>query len=574
MASISKEVGSKVSSALKDQGIINDQALQLAQSSEENGGSLIKFLIEKKHIKEDDFVKVTSTTYKIPSTEFNPDTMSQSAIKKIPINIIKKYEVIPFNIDNDILSIASADPMKIAMLGPRLRQYNTKGVKLFISKPSLIDLALKSNLLNDQNSKSIPSQNANGNTAQENNQSQPEKLSVKATKGAIEFVDHVLSHALNLDASDIHIEPFRDGISRMRFRVNGVLKIMNSYTSYLQENYGAVVTRLKVMANCSIQEKRLPQDGVLQFKDVNNPKGDWIDVRFSTCPAKYGERIVMRLLKGSPELSLDKIGFSEDDFKKVMDAVNSPQGMVLVTGPTGSGKSTTLYAALQKINNPKKSILTAEDPVEYYLEGLGQVQANDSIGLTFSSILRSFLRQDPEVILVGEIRDKETVDISIKAALTGHLLLSTLHTNDAIATVVRLLNMGVPNFMVSSALTLIVSQRLARRVCQSCKKPDEDVNANHLLDIGFTKEELPNITAFRGAGCESCGGTGYKGRQGIYEVLQNSPSLASGILKNLQAPELLEIAKKDGFQTMSETGRKYIIEGVISVEEFQRVLIS
>ena len=257
-----------------------------------------------------------------------------------------------------------------------------------------------------------------------------------------------------------------------------------------------------------------------------------------------------------------------------MDAVNSPQGMVLVTGPTGSGKSTTLYAALQKINNPKKSILTAEDPVEYYLEGLGQVQANDSIGLTFSSILRSFLRQDPEVILVGEIRDKETVDISIKAALTGHLLLSTLHTNDAIATVVRLLNMGVPNFMVSSALTLIVSQRLARRVCQSCKKPDEDVNANHLLDIGFTKEELPNITAFRGAGCESCGGTGYKGRQGIYEVLQNSPSLASGILKNLQAPELLEIAKKDGFQTMSETGRKYIIEGVISVEEFQRVLIS
>ena len=574
MASISKEVGSKVSSALKDQGIINDQALQLAQSSEENGGSLIKFLIEKKHLKEDDFVKVTSTTYKIPSTEFNPDTMSQRAIKKIPINIIKKYEVIPFNIDNDILSIASADPMKIAMLGPRLRQYNTKGVKLFISKPSLIDLALKSNLLNDQNSKSIPSQNANGNTAQENNQSQPEKLSVKATKGAIEFVDHVLSHALNLDASDIHIEPFRDGISRMRFRVNGVLKIMNSYTSYLQENYGAVVTRLKVMANCSIQEKRLPQDGVLQFKDVNNPKGDWIDVRFSTCPAKYGERIVMRLLKGSPELSLDKIGFSEDDFKKVMDAVNSPQGMVLVTGPTGSGKSTTLYAALQKINNPKKSILTAEDPVEYYLEGLGQVQANDSIGLTFSSILRSFLRQDPEVILVGEIRDKETVDISIKAALTGHLLLSTLHTNDAIATVVRLLNMGVPNFMVSSALTLIVSQRLARRVCQSCKKPDEDVNANHLLDIGFTKEELPNITAFRGAGCESCGGTGYKGRQGIYEVLQNSPSLASGILKNLQAPELLEIAKKDGFQTMSETGRKYIIEGVISVEEFQRVLIS
>ena len=576
MAAISKEVSAKVSSMLKDQGMINNQTFQQAMNSEGTSGNILKFLIEKNHVKEDDVLKITSTTYKIPSTEFDPSSVPENVLKKIPLKIIKKYEVIPFKIDDEILSVASADPMKIAMLGPRLRQFNTKGIKLFIAKPSVIDEALDSRSLDDSISETKPEEKTNGSVPkeEEGTEEAPEKLSVKATKGAVEFVDHLLSHALSLDTSDIHIEPFRDGVSRIRFRVNGVLKIMNSYTKFLRDNYGAIVTRLKVMANCNIQEKRLPQDGVLQFKDINNPRGDWIDVRFSACPAKYGERLVMRILKGSPELALDKIGFDENDYKKVLDAMNAPQGMVLVTGPTGSGKSTTLYAALQKINNPKKSILTAEDPVEYYLEGLGQVQANESIGLTFSAILRSFLRQDPEVILVGEIRDKETVDISIKAALTGHLLLSTLHTNDAIATVVRLLNMGVPNFMVSSALTLIVAQRLARRICKSCKIPDDQVNTSHLLDVGFDKEDIPKVTAFRGAGCNNCGGSGYKGRQGIYEVLQNTPKLASGILNNLQAPELLEIAKKDGFLTMPETGRKFIMEGIISVEEFQRVLTS
>jgi len=280
----------------------------------------------------------------------------------------------------------------------------------------------------------------------------------------------------------------------------------------------------------------------------------------------------MRLLKGSPELSLDKIGFLPQDYNKLKIAINAPQGMVLVTGPTGSGKSTTLYAALQTINHPGKSILTAEDPVEYYLEGLGQVQANEQIGLTFTSILRSFLRQDPEVILVGEIRDKETVEIAIKAALTGHLLLSTLHTNDAIATVIRLLNMGVQSFMVSSALTLVVSQRLARKLCTNCRVTDDVVKPIHLVQAGFSKEEAEKVKIAKSKGCDQCKGTGYKGRQGIYEVLENTPDLAEAILNNAQTPELLGIAKKNGFQTMGETGRDYLLKGVLSMEEFQRVL--
>jgi len=476
-------------------------------------------------------------------------------------------------LDGNVLHLAVADPMKAASIAPRLKQFHKGGIKLFIAKLSQIDDAINSEAFNEIKKAHEPKKPEDN--QQGNGQQAPEpqaRLSAKASSGVVEFVDHILNNALVNEASDVHIEPFRDARCRIRFRINGVLETQDMYTKYLISNYPAVVTRLKILAQCSIQEKRLPQDGVLQFKDKRNMKGDWIDVRFSTLPAKYGERIVMRLLKGSPELALDKIGFLSQDYNKLKKAINAPQGMVLVTGPTGSGKSTTLYAALQTINHPGKSILTAEDPVEYYLEGLGQVQANEGIGLTFTSILRSFLRQDPEVILVGEIRDKETVEIAIKAALTGHLLLSTLHTNDAISTVIRLLNMGVQSFMVSSALTLIVAQRLARKLCTNCRVTDDLVKPIHLVQAGFSKEEAEKVKIAKAKGCEQCKGTGYKGRQGIYEVLENTPVLAEAILNNAQAHELISIAKKDGFQTMGETGRKYLLSGILSMEEFQRVL--
>ena len=341
------------------------------------------------------------------------------------------------------------------------------------------------------------------------------------------------------------------------------------------ENYNAIITRLKIISGCDISEKRLPQDGKLQFKNPEPKNEDDvdIDVRFSVIPAKEGERVVMRLLAAGPDLALEQIGLDSDDYDKLVTAITAPQGMVLVTGPTGSGKSTTLYGCIKKINKPGTNIMTAEDPVEFYLKGVGQVQANAEIGLTFESILKSFLRQDPEIILVGEIRDKSTVDISIKAALTGHLLLSTLHTNDAVSTVVRLTNMGVPNFMVASALSLIVAQRLARKNCSSCLKDDDKATKESLAQFGFTDNEINDFTPKKGEGCPACNNTGYKGRQGIYEVLKKTPNLEAAILRDARGDEMLEIAVKDGFKTMQVIGRNFIKNGILSIEEYSRILV-
>ena len=330
-----------------------------------------------------------------------------------------------------------------------------------------------------------------------------------------------------------------------------------------------MVTRFKILADCDISEKRLPQDGGITMRYA----GEDIDFRFNVLPGKYGERIVMRILKGDPSLSLDRIGLSKQNYDNVIEAITAPQGMVLVTGPTGSGKTTTLYGCLQHINDPQTNIMTAEDPVEYYLEGVAQTQANERIGLTFNAILRAFLRQDPEVILVGEIRDQETVEIAVKAALTGHLLLSTLHTNDAIATITRLMNMGVPPFMIAAATSLIMAQRLGRPNCQNCLVDDVQISVEDLVRIGFTPEEAPDVKPKMGVGCDKCGGSGYKGRRGVYEVLRITPALEEAILREALAPELLAAAREDGFETMQDIARGFIKEGIFSYAEYSRILV-
>jgi type IV pilus assembly protein PilB len=385
----------------------------------------------------------------------------------------------------------------------------------------------------------------------------------------VDFCDQILHHAIAEDASDIHIEGFRYN-ARVRMRIDGALQIKDIYSEYLFKNYAAVISRFKILAECDIAEKRMAQDGAITITDEY---GKDTDFRFSLIPTKNGERIVMRILASNPDLSLEKIGFDPGDYQKVIDAITAPQGMVLVTGPTGSGKTTTLYGALQHINSTDINILTAEDPIEYYLEGAGQVQANEKIGMGFSEILRSFLRQDPEVILVGEIRDQETIDIAVKAALTGHLLLSTLHTNDAVSTITRMLNMGVPNFMISSALSLIVAQRLARKNCSSCRSVDARVTPEMLAHIGYSEQELAFVKPMRGIGCPTCHGTGFKGRRGIYEVLRKTKEIEEAILSNATAPQILAAARVDGFKTMQEVGRDLIKTGEISVEEFQHTLV-
>jgi type IV pilus assembly protein PilB len=327
------------------------------------------------------------------------------------------------------------------------------------------------------------------------------------------------------------------------------------------------------MSSLDISERRLPQDGAIHF---NYKQGkDLVNLRVSILPTCSGERVVMRVMdKSALSMPLAKLGFSEKCEVKVNKAINSPQGMILVTGPTGSGKSTTLYAVLNSLNNPEVNLMTAEDPVEFMVEGIGQVHVNDAIGLTFTAALRSFLRQDPEVIMVGEIRDKDTGDIAVKASLTGHLVLSTLHTNDAPSTITRLINMGIPNYLITSSLILVIAQRLARKICPDCKIVDSDTGPEQLKLIGFKDEELDGVVAYKGKGCRTCMNTGSKGRRAIHEVLVVTRNIKEAILANANDIEIGRIAsEKDGFESMQDVGKRMITEGIISIEEFKRILM-
>lgn len=583
MPSLNPEISLKISNLLKNMGKLSDASIAEAKKKLESNGEkdlgALDYLLEDKLITEDDIVAAVSRNYALRKIILTEQSIKKDAVKKLPKEFILEHHVLPFELTGRILKIALFDPTKSTLAG-KIKSMTGCNIELYVAKPSNLDQALKFKNVVEATKEAVS-------TSQQNNKiTNPTRpnLNVKVpnTKNTgdqnvvVDFVDKVLMEAFYSGTSDIHIEIFRRGEAQIRFRKDGVLQEQLQFKQTLMENYNAIVTRLKIMSGCDISEKRLPQDGKLQFKNPEPKSEDDvdIDVRFSVIPAKEGERVVMRLLAAGPDLGLEQIGLDPEDYNKLVTAITAPQGMVLVTGPTGSGKSTTLYGCIKKINKPGTNIMTAEDPVEFYLKGVGQVQANAEIGLTFESILKSFLRQDPEVILVGEIRDKSTVDISIKAALTGHLLLSTLHTNDAVSTVVRLTNMGVPNFMVASALSLIVAQRLARKNCSSCLKDDDKATKESLLQFGFTEIEINEFAPKVGEGCPECNNTGYKGRQGIYEVLKKTPNLETAILRDARGDEMLDIAVKDGFQTMQVIGRNFIKKGILSIEEYSRILVT
>ncbi|WP_075506358.1 GspE/PulE family protein [Candidatus Pelagibacter communis] len=582
MPSINPEISIKISNLLKTSGKLSEANFNEAKKKYDSNGKVplgvLEYLIDDKLVSEDDIVSAVSRNYALRKTILTEQNIKKEAVKKLPKDFIMENEMLPFELNGRILKIALFDPTKSTLAG-KIKSMTGCNVELYVAKPSNLDQALKFKSVIEATQESA---NSTNNQAQKSSLSKPnlnvKVPNVKITQGenaVVEFVDKLLNESFFSGTSDIHIEIFRRGEARVRFRKDGVLQEQLQFKQFLMENYNAIVTRLKIMSGCDISEKRLPQDGKLQFKNPQPKNEDDvdIDVRFSVIPAKEGERVVMRLLAAGPDLGLEQIGLDKEDYDNLVTAITAPQGMVLVTGPTGSGKSTTLYGCIKKINNPGTNIMTAEDPVEFYLKGVGQIQANNEIGLTFEAILKSFLRQDPEVILVGEIRDKSTVDIAIKAALTGHLLLSTLHTNDAVSTVVRLVNMGVPSFMVASALSLIVAQRLARKNCSSCTVDDDKATRESLLQLGFKEEELNTFTPKMGAGCAECNNTGYKGRQGIYEVLKKTPNLEAAILRDARGDEMLEVAIKDGFKTMQVIGRNFIKKGILSVEEYSRILV-
>jgi len=505
----------------------------------------------------------------------------------IPQEFIDKNFIVPFKVDKENLHIAISDSSKLNLI-KQLTTISKKNIELHAAKVSqisfLIDqlypesekkIKVESEL--DKVDKTIvdtsqieSSEASWGNTKENKNQEIEEKEEddPENDSDVVKFTTAIISEAIKIGASDIHIEPYRFS-SRIRFRLDGMLHEQKHFKKFLHDNFNAVVTRFKIMGKLDIAERRLSQDGAIPFR-LN---GKTIDLRLSVLPTATNERVVMRVLnKDAANVSLENLNFGKEVLDTLRKAINATQGLILVTGPTGSGKTTTLYSILQEVSKPHLNILTAEDPVEYELDGVAQVQIREDIGFTFASVLRSFLRQDPEVILIGEMRDKETVDIGLKAALTGHLVFSTLHTNDAPSSITRLQNMGTPDYLISSACSLIVAQRLARKNCSDCKVSDEDASTELLKEIGCSETEIASAKVMKGNGCESCKNTGYKGRMGIYEVLKITKTIKEAILKKATTPEIKELAIKEGFVTMHDMGRKMILEGQLNFREYERVL--
>ena len=547
---------------LEGSSLSSDQMSKINATSPEIGKSKLETAIELNFTDEKKIQKVLASSYSLDLISLDKKVIDPKIKRVIDIRYIQDNFLVPFEMSGGVLKIAIADASKLGLM-KNLKTMTKMEPELYAA--TLTDVNDFIERMSRQDVKKISSSNVKVEKIEKNK----DEL-IEVGSEVISFGNNLITEAINLGVSDIHIECYRDS-AQVRFRIDGILKIMDKYSKFLFENYNAVVARIKIISKLDIAERRIPQDGASTFKSDTKE----IDLRISILPTKNNERIVMRILnKDAGDKALADLGFEEKDLEKLIKAITSPQGMVLVTGPTGSGKTTTLYSVLKHINKPGMNILTAEDPVEYEMEGIGQVQVKEAIGYTFEEALRSFLRQDPEVILVGEIRDKATVDIALKAALTGHLVFSTLHTNDAPSSITRLLNMGTPNYLISAALTLIMAQRLARKTCLDCRVLDENITPKLLNSIGFLPEQSARAKIYKGKGCDQCSGSGYKGRMGIYEILEIDNELKAGVLSNLQQTELNAIAKKNGFRTMQDMGQDLLLSGDLSFAEYERVLQS
>ena len=580
MLKISRESEINLVNVLIDNDIISGKDLiDIKKVSTENNKSQIDAIFELNLTNEQKIIDLLIKEQNLETVDLKKVEISEDVKTVLPSNYIKINFVAPFKIEGKTLHIAISDSSKLGLMR-NLKAITKKNIELHAAKISDISeyierLASETDevtiaSIRDENRKKIKTFESDLGDAGEVLDKAPEEdiEAIENESEVIKFSTAVVAEAIKMGVSDIHIEPYRF-TSRVRYRLDGMLSEQEQYKQFLHDNYGAVVTRFKIMGKLDIAERRLPQDGAINFKIDNKV----VDLRLSILPTASNERIVMRILnKDAGDIKLEQLNFEEQDLKNLRKAINSTQGLILVTGPTGSGKSTTLYSILKEVSRPHLNILTAEDPVEYDLEGVGQVQIKDDIGLTFASALRSFLRQDPEIILVGEMRDKETVDIGLKAALTGHLVFSTLHTNDAPSTITRLQNMGTPDYLISAATQMVLAQRLARKNCKDCRVPDEDVTPKVLTDLGFTPEKASRVKASKGKGCAKCKDSGYKGRQGIYEILVVSKPIKEAILRQATTPELREIAIKEGFQTMQDMGRRMIANGDLNFREFERVL--
>ena len=579
MINISRESEINLINILIDQDIISGKDLvEIKKISGEGEKSQLDAVFELNLTDEEKILDLLVKDQSLDVVDLSTVSITDELKAILPSNYINMNFIAPFKIEGKVLHIAISDTSKLSLMR-NLRTITKMDIELHAAKVSDISNFVDKLLADGERTISdIRQTNAEKTKTfdydvddQAEVLEKPPEEDIEAIENeseVIKFSTAVVAEAIKSGVSDIHIEPYRF-TSRVRYRLDGILQEQEHFKKFLHSNYGAVVTRFKIMGKLDIAERRLPQDGAIPFKI----DGKVVDLRLSILPTATNERIVMRVLnKDAGDISLEQLNFEENDLKNLRKAIHGTQGLVLVTGPTGSGKTTTLYSILKEVSKPHLNILTAEDPVEYELDGVGQVQIKDDIGYDFNRALRSFLRQDPEIILVGEMRDKETVDIGLKAALTGHLVFSTLHTNDAPSSITRLQNMGTPDYLISAACTLVLAQRLARKNCTECREPDPDVNPKVLEEIGFTAEQASRAKAFKGKGCPKCKDSGYKGRMGIYEVLNVTKPVKEAILRKATTPELKEIAKKEGFRTMADMGREMIISGDLNFREFDRVL--
>ena len=564
----------KLGELLVKENLITPEQLQKAlEEQKKHGGRLGSYLTRMGFINEEELTGFLSKQYGVPAVNLKEIEIDPEIIKLLPKEMAKKYNVIPINRTGSTLLVAMSDPSNIFAIDD-IKFHTGYNVEPVVAPEREIEEVLKQfyeegEALRGGDFNEILSDFNDIDTVDE----EEEEVDISKLEGdaqqapVVKLVNAIMMNAIQKKASDIHIEPY-EKFMRIRFRIDGDLREVMRPPLKLKN---AIVSRVKIMANLDIAERRLPQDGRIKIKIGKNRE---MDFRVSSLPTLFGEKVVLRLLdKSNLQLDMTKLGFEEDQLKDFKYAIHQPYGMVLVTGPTGSGKTTTLYSALTELNTDEVNISTAEDPVEFNLPGINQVNIKEEIGLTFAAALRSFLRQDPDIIMVGEIRDFETAEIAIKAALTGHMVLSTLHTNDAASTITRLLNMGIEPFLVASALNAVVAQRLAKRICEHCREevPVTDSLKKALLDAGVKPEELDSFKVYRGRGCEHCDGTGYKGRVALYEVLSISEPIKELILNGASALEIKREAIRLGMKTLRRSGLNKVKTGVTTLEEILRV---
>jgi len=574
---------------LKEKRITPEQ-LQEALNDQRRNGRKLGFTLRKlEYVKDDEITALLSRQYGVPSIALGLFDVDPAVVKLVPAETAQKYQIIPLSRSGATLTIAMTDPTNVFAMDDIkfMTGYNVEPV--VASETAVIDAIQKyynNGAANGNGDDAAPAGTSALEMASRALEEMPaladtgdvevlgevEEISVEALAEqgeeapVIKLVNVILMSAIQKGASDIHIEPYEKEL-RVRYRIDGILyNIMQPPMKFRD----AITSRIKIMSKLDIAEKRLPQDGRIKIRFHDNGEMRDIDFRVSSLPTLFGEKIALRLLdKTKLMLDMTKLGFESESLRKFEVAIEKPWGMVLVTGPTGSGKTNTLYSSISRINTTTTNIMTAEDPVEFNLMGVNQVQVKESIGLNFAAALRSFLRQDPNIILVGEIRDFETAEIAVKAALTGHLVLSTLHTNDAPSTINRLMNMGIEPFLVASSLNLVCAQRLARRICRNCTEV-EPTPARALVQAGFTAEEAKGVVPNKGKGCDKCNNTGFRGRVGLYEVMEVTEAIRELILVGASALELRRKAVDEGMITLRRSGLLKVKDGVTTLEEIVR----